>query len=202
MIFHGNPRHRVPTTDPRFSKPVPTLVTLGQRSLGVMGHPSLTDSLLAAVAGGLASVERSDLDDVVDQVEMVLHEPGGRFAIDSITGVVTVANGAAIDFETAAGHAYGLPGSSPQCFHWLKETRQSRAYTTMPTTTRRNPIARMSLFISTSSGQHSSPRQGGSRKRKRATPCGIAPFRGLASGVSDGRNCLKPDTGKPTECCH
>ena len=33
---------------------------------------------------------------------------GGRFAIDSSTGVVTVANGAAIDFETAPGHAYGI----------------------------------------------------------------------------------------------
>lgn len=33
---------------------------------------------------------------------------GGRFAIDSSTGIVTVANGAAIDFETAAGHAYGI----------------------------------------------------------------------------------------------
>ena len=33
---------------------------------------------------------------------------GGRFAIDSSTGVVTVANGAAIDFETAVGHAYGI----------------------------------------------------------------------------------------------
>jgi hypothetical protein len=33
---------------------------------------------------------------------------GGRFAINSSTGVVTVANGAAIDFETAPGHAYGI----------------------------------------------------------------------------------------------
>jgi VCBS repeat-containing protein len=33
---------------------------------------------------------------------------GGRFAIDSTTGIVTVANGAAIDFETAPGHAYGI----------------------------------------------------------------------------------------------
>src|SRR5205085_4080154 len=33
---------------------------------------------------------------------------GGRFAIDSTTGVVTVANGAAIDFESAAGHAYNI----------------------------------------------------------------------------------------------
>jgi hypothetical protein len=33
---------------------------------------------------------------------------GGRFAINSSTGVVTVANGAAIDFETASGHAYGI----------------------------------------------------------------------------------------------
>jgi large repetitive protein len=33
---------------------------------------------------------------------------GGRFAIDSSTGIVTVANGAAIDFETAPGHAYGI----------------------------------------------------------------------------------------------
>jgi hypothetical protein len=33
---------------------------------------------------------------------------GGRFAINSTTGVITVANGAAIDFETAPGHAYGI----------------------------------------------------------------------------------------------
>jgi hypothetical protein len=33
---------------------------------------------------------------------------GGRFAIDANTGIVTVANGAAIDFETATGHAYGI----------------------------------------------------------------------------------------------
>jgi hypothetical protein len=33
---------------------------------------------------------------------------GGRFAINSSTGIVTVANGAAIDFETAPGHAYGI----------------------------------------------------------------------------------------------
>ena len=33
---------------------------------------------------------------------------GGRFAIDSATGIVTVANGALIDYETAAGHAYGI----------------------------------------------------------------------------------------------
>jgi large repetitive protein len=33
---------------------------------------------------------------------------GGRFAIDSSTGIVTVANGAAIDFETAPSHAYGI----------------------------------------------------------------------------------------------
>jgi VCBS repeat-containing protein len=33
---------------------------------------------------------------------------GGRFAIDSSTGVVTVANGAIIDYESAVGHAYGI----------------------------------------------------------------------------------------------
>ena len=33
---------------------------------------------------------------------------GGRFAIDPATGVVTVANGAAIDFEGPAGHAYSI----------------------------------------------------------------------------------------------
>ena len=33
---------------------------------------------------------------------------GGRFAVNAATGVVTVANGAAIDFETAVGHAYGI----------------------------------------------------------------------------------------------
>lgn len=32
----------------------------------------------------------------------------GRFAIDLNTGIVTVANGAAIDYETAPGHAYGI----------------------------------------------------------------------------------------------
>jgi hypothetical protein len=33
---------------------------------------------------------------------------GGRFAINSSSGVVTVANGSIIDFESAAGHAYGI----------------------------------------------------------------------------------------------
>src|SRR3954451_1197274 len=33
---------------------------------------------------------------------------GGRFALNSSTGIVTVAHGAAIDFETAVGHAYGI----------------------------------------------------------------------------------------------
>jgi hypothetical protein len=35
---------------------------------------------------------------------------GGRFAINSTTGIVTVANGAAVDFETAPGpgHSYGI----------------------------------------------------------------------------------------------
>ncbi|MEA2944009.1 MAG: large repetitive protein, partial [Bradyrhizobium sp.] len=33
---------------------------------------------------------------------------GARFAIDSSTGMVSVANGAAIDFETASGHAYNI----------------------------------------------------------------------------------------------
>src|ERR1700738_1847811 len=35
-------------------------------------------------------------------------DAGGRFAINSSTGVVTVANGAAIDYETAPGHAYSV----------------------------------------------------------------------------------------------
>lgn len=29
---------------------------------------------------------------------------GGRFAIDSVTGVVTVANGSLLDYETATSH--------------------------------------------------------------------------------------------------
>src|SRR5947209_1702854 len=36
------------------------------------------------------------------------NDAGGRFAINASTGIVTVANGAAIDFETAPGHAYGI----------------------------------------------------------------------------------------------
>jgi co-chaperonin GroES (HSP10) len=38
------------------------------------------------------------------------NDAGGRFAINATTGVVTVANGAAIDFETAPGpgHTYGI----------------------------------------------------------------------------------------------
>jgi VCBS repeat-containing protein len=38
----------------------------------------------------------------------LIDSAGGRFAVDANTGVVTVANGAAIDFETAVGHAYGI----------------------------------------------------------------------------------------------
>jgi hypothetical protein len=49
---------------------------------------------------------------------------GGRFAINAATGVVTVANGAAIDFETAVGHAYSITvqGTSGA----LSATRYSR----------------------------------------------------------------------------
>jgi hypothetical protein len=38
----------------------------------------------------------------------LIDDADGRFAINFQTGVVTVANGAAIDFETAVGHAYGI----------------------------------------------------------------------------------------------
>lgn len=43
--------------------------------------------------------------DVADSISYSLtDDAGGRFAIDSVTGVVTVANGAALDYETSTSH--------------------------------------------------------------------------------------------------
>jgi hypothetical protein len=64
-----------------------------------------------ALNGTLVGITASSVDPNGPATTYSLSDSaGGRFAINSSTGVVTVANGAAIDFETApgAGHTYGI----------------------------------------------------------------------------------------------
>ncbi len=50
----------------------------------------------------------SDVDSGDTLTYSLTNNAGGRFAIDAVTGVVTVANGALLDFETAASHVIGV----------------------------------------------------------------------------------------------
>ena len=63
-------------------------------------------------------------------------DAGGRFAIDATTGVVTVANGTLLDFETATSHQHHGPGDR-RC-RWHQHRRPSRSAS--PTPTRGSPV--------------------------------------------------------------
>jgi hypothetical protein len=69
------------------------------------------DTVLEGAANGTAvgiTASSTDPGGGPAAVFSLTDSAGGRFAIDSSTGIVTVANGAAIDFETATGHAYNI----------------------------------------------------------------------------------------------
>ncbi|MBR1143456.1 cadherin domain-containing protein [Bradyrhizobium sp. AUGA SZCCT0431] len=68
------------------------------------------DTVLEGVANGTAvGITAASFDPNGPATTFSLTDSaGGRFAIDANTGIVTVANGAAIDFETAPGNAYGI----------------------------------------------------------------------------------------------
>jgi hypothetical protein len=62
-----------------------------------------------AANGSIVGITASSTDPNGPAVTYSLTDnAGGRFAINSSTGVVSVANGAAIDFETAPSHAYSI----------------------------------------------------------------------------------------------
>jgi hypothetical protein len=72
-----------------------------------------TNSVFEGAANGTAvgiTASSSDPGGGPAPIFTLTDNAGGRFAIDSTTGVVTIANGAAVDFETApgAGHSYGI----------------------------------------------------------------------------------------------
>ena len=60
----------------------------------------------------------SDADATTNGITYTLDdEAGGRFAIDSVTGVVTVADGSLLDYETATSHAITLRATSSDGSH-------------------------------------------------------------------------------------
>jgi hypothetical protein len=74
-------------------KPAPTLATLTWGSGGSVAENSANTTAVGTVAGRTASSTLSLQDDA-----------GGRFAIDSATGNITVANGSLLDYETNTSH--------------------------------------------------------------------------------------------------
>src|SRR5439155_3891717 len=61
---------------------------------------------VGTVAGVTAS--SSDVNGGAVTYSLIADSSGGGFAINSTTGVITVANSSKIDYETAAGHAYNV----------------------------------------------------------------------------------------------
>jgi hypothetical protein len=74
---------------------------------GINGFDILGDAVVENAADGTAigQVEAADPDSGETFTYALLDDAGGRFAIDASTGLVTVANGALLDYETAAQHS-------------------------------------------------------------------------------------------------
>jgi len=71
----------------------------------VDGYPSANEVAENAVNGAAVGITASVDADAGDVVTYSLtDDAGGRFAIDSVTGIVTVANGSLLDFESATSH--------------------------------------------------------------------------------------------------
>ncbi len=80
-----------PPTTPVDANPTPNAVT--------ENAPSGSSVNLAALSSDMPGT-------VIDYA--LTDNAGGRFAINPMTGVVTVANGALIDYETSPGHSYSI----------------------------------------------------------------------------------------------
>ncbi|MFN9914691.1 MAG: cadherin repeat domain-containing protein, partial [Pirellulaceae bacterium] len=65
---------------------------------------TLTVAENAANGTSVGTVTRSDVDSGDGASYSLVDDAGGRFAINSSTGVVTVANGTLLNRETAASH--------------------------------------------------------------------------------------------------
>jgi hypothetical protein len=74
---------------------------------GINGFDIPGDAVVENAVDGTAigQVEAADPDSGETFTYALLDDAGGRFAIDASTGLVTVANGALLDYETAAQHS-------------------------------------------------------------------------------------------------
>jgi Ca2+-binding RTX toxin-like protein len=74
---------------------------------GINGFDIPGDAVVENAADGTAigQVEAADPDSGETFTYALLDDAGGRFAINASTGLVTVANGALLDYETAAQHS-------------------------------------------------------------------------------------------------
>src|SRR5262249_33890263 len=61
-----------------------------------------------AAAGTAVGITASSSDPNSGVIYSLVDDPGGRFAINATTGVVTVATGASLDYETALTHTYTI----------------------------------------------------------------------------------------------
>jgi hypothetical protein len=71
-----------------------------------LSHNAIAENSAIGTAVGTVSGFDIDADDVVRY--SLLDSAGGRFAIDAVSGLITVANGAALDYETAHSYDYGI----------------------------------------------------------------------------------------------
>ena len=82
---------------------------------GVYAHQISADTVNESAANGTAvgiTALASDADGTDTVSYSLSDDAGGRFQIDSSTGVVTVANSAALDYETATSHTINVTATS------------------------------------------------------------------------------------------
>ncbi|WP_420797151.1 cadherin repeat domain-containing protein [Aquabacterium soli] len=94
-----------------------TLIDQNEFNVGSVSdvNPAANQVSEDAVDGSLVGItaQASDADATNNTVTYTLSDnAGGRFAIDATTGVVTVANSALLDYETAASHTITVLASS------------------------------------------------------------------------------------------
>jgi VCBS repeat-containing protein len=97
------------TATPNFVENVAITVTDVAPSAPIDGNVALNSVIEGAANGTAVGITAVSTDPNGPAATFSLTDnAGGRFAINAITGDVSVANGAAIDFETAPGHAYSI----------------------------------------------------------------------------------------------
>lgn len=84
------------------------VTNVGDNSISALSDTDATNEIVAENSTNGANVGITALATDADAADSISYsltdDAGGRFAIDSVTGVVTVANGAALDYETGTSH--------------------------------------------------------------------------------------------------